>query len=266
MIFYFSGTGNTRWAAESLAHATCEQAIFIPDALTGDCHYMLNADERIGFCFPVHGWRPPNIVRKFISRLTFSACKAGDAVTNHYCYALITAGDTIGKTAEIFENDLNERGISTSAVCTLIMPESYVGLPTMDVDTPEKEIQKKEAARLQLADFTEAVQERRKGYYHLVKGPVPAFFSGPVGGFFIRHIISDRPFHVESSRCVKCGICADVCPVHDIKGGVGYEPQWLHKDSCLSCFACYHHCPHHAIEYGMRTKHKGQYFFERKKR
>ena len=266
MIFYFSGTGNTHWAAESLAHATCEQAIFIPDALTGDCHYMLNADERIGFCFPVHGWRPPNIVRKFISRLTFSPCKAGDAVTNHYCYALITAGDTIGKTAEIFENDLNERGISTSAVCTLIMPESYVGLPTMDVDTPEKEIQKKEAARLQLADFTEAVQERPKGYSHLVKGPIPAFFSGPVGGFFIRHIISDKPFRVESSRCVKCGICADVCPVHDIKGGLGYEPQWLHNGSCLSCFACYHHCPHHAIEYGGRTKRKGQYFFGRKKR
>ena len=70
MIFYFSGTGNTRWAAQQLAEATHERLLFIADELKGGCDYTLEEDERIGFCFPVHGWQPPHIVREFVSRLT----------------------------------------------------------------------------------------------------------------------------------------------------------------------------------------------------
>ena len=33
MIFYFSGTGNTRWAAQILADATGEELRYIPDEL-----------------------------------------------------------------------------------------------------------------------------------------------------------------------------------------------------------------------------------------
>ena len=55
MIFYFSGTGNTRWAAEQLAAATQERLLFIPDELNTPCEYTLADDERIGFCFPIHG-------------------------------------------------------------------------------------------------------------------------------------------------------------------------------------------------------------------
>jgi flavodoxin len=70
MIFYFSGTGNTRWAAEQLAAAMGERLLFIPDELNTACEYTLTEDERIGFCFPVHGWQPPHIVREFIRKMT----------------------------------------------------------------------------------------------------------------------------------------------------------------------------------------------------
>ena len=66
---------------------------------------------------------------------------------------------------------------------------------------------------------------------------------------------------VEKDKCVKCGICANVCPVGDIKGGHGEYPEWLHHKDCLTCFTCYHHCPHHAIEFGKQTQKKGQYYF-----
>ena len=64
MIFYFSGTGNTRWAAEQLATLTGEQLFFIPEELHTPCEDTLADGERIGFCFPVHGWQPPRIVRR----------------------------------------------------------------------------------------------------------------------------------------------------------------------------------------------------------
>ena len=43
--------------------------------------------------------------------------------------------------------------LSLEAVCSLIMPESYVGLPGMDVDKKEKELEKKELASKQLKEI-----------------------------------------------------------------------------------------------------------------
>ena len=70
MIFYFSGTGNTRWVATTIANAIGEELLYIPDLLrNGRYKFELQEDERIGFCFPTHGWQPPKIVRDFIQKL-----------------------------------------------------------------------------------------------------------------------------------------------------------------------------------------------------
>lgn len=258
MIIYFSGTGNTRWAAEELSMATEEKLIYIPDVKDDECEFTLAEGERIGFCFPVHGWRPPLLVRKFIKKLKFAN------TDKHYCYALCTAGDNIGETIDILQKDLSEIGLHLDSAFSLIMPESYVGLPFMDVDKPGKEAAKKEKAAKDLKEFEKSIINREKGLFELTKGNWPKINSRILGEYFETHLITDKPFHVVSERCVKCGICADVCPVKDIKGGLGYEPEWIHNGECLTCFTCYHHCPHHAIEFGNRTKNKGQYWFNHK--
>ena len=81
--------------------------------------------------------------------------------------------------------------LSLEAVCSLIMPESYVGLPGMDVDKKEKELEKKELASKQLKEFSKILKQRPHtdsnqiwGWNQLIRGPIPSFFSGPVGGFF----------------------------------------------------------------------------------
>ena len=89
MIFYFTGTGNTRWAAQQLAGATGDRLRFIPDELRkSTLHYTLADDERLGICFPTHGWQPPHIVREFLRRASFENV--------HYVYALTTCGDNMG--------------------------------------------------------------------------------------------------------------------------------------------------------------------------
>ncbi len=258
MIFYFSGTGNTRWVAQQVSQATGEKLVYIPDHPTGVLSPHLAEGERIGFCFPVHGWRPPMLVKEFISRLRLQA-------QGHYVYAICTAGDNIGETIEILEKDLRQVGINLDSAFSLIMPESYVGLPFMDVDTDAKEQAKKKDAASQLNLFLPLILDRTQGMRLLDKGRWPRINSRILGGFFTHHLITDKPFHVEADRCVKCGLCANVCPVHDIIGGHGQAPEWRHNGSCLTCFTCYHHCPQHAIEYGRRTQHKGQYYFDHHK-
>lgn len=286
MIFYFSGTGNTKWAASKLAAATREDLISIAPYMRADdsSHnlaepFILKENERLGFVFPVHGWRVPKLVREFISKMKIlrepsdasaeNKAKADDCLKNRpFAYCVCTAGDSIGLTIEnlnevISQNpSLQALGITeVSSSYSLIMPESYIGLPFMDVDPKEREIRKKENAALQLAVICEEIFDRKEGISRLVKGPIPWFFTKVVGGFFENVLITDKRFHVEKDRCVKCGICANVCPVGDIKGGHGEYPVWLHHKDCLTCFTCYHHCPHHAIEFGNQTQKKGQYYF-----
>lgn len=259
MIFYFSGTGNTKWAAQKVADYIEEELVNIPDVFDGDCHFELKMGERIGFCFPVHGWRPPLYIRQFIRKLSF------DNADGHFCWALCTAGDDIGETMDILQQDLEPKGLQVASALSLVMPESYVGLPFMDVDTPEKEKLKKEKADEKLEAFLPYLQNRREGIFELDLGHWPRINSRLLGAFFVKRLVTDRRFHVNSNRCVKCGICADVCPEQDIQGGLGHEPEWKHNGKCLTCFSCYHHCPHHAIEFGRQTYKKGQYFFNRNK-
>lgn len=254
MICYFSGTGNTKWAATQLAEATGDRLIYIPEHIGKPFVYEFQEGERIGFCFPVHGWRPPRIVRQFISQLQLNA-------DEHYTYALCTAGDTIGETIDIFEQDLACKGIKLDAAFSLIMPESYVGLPFMDVDNSKNEKKKCSQAADDLSIYTQDILNRRKVKALPHIGRWPKINSRLIGEIFVKKLITDKPFHVDSAKCIKCGICAKVCPVHNIEGGTAHEPQWKRNGTCLVCFACYHHCPRHAIEYGRQTKHKGQYFF-----
>lgn len=292
MIFYFSGTGNTKWAASKLAAATREDLISIAPYMRADdsSHnlaepFILKENERLGFVFPVHGWRVPKLVREFISKMKIqrepilrepsdataeNKAKADDCLKNRpFAYCVCTAGDSIGLTIENLNEvislnpSLQTLGITeVSSSYSLIMPESYIGLPFMDVDPKEREIRKKENAAQELAVVCEEIFDRKEGISRLVKGPIPWFFTKVVGGFFEKVLITDKRFHVEKDRCVKCGICANVCPVGDIKGGHGEYPVWLHHKDCLTCFTCYHHCPHHAIEFGNQTQKKGQYYFK----
>ena len=254
MIFYFSGTGNTRWAAEEIAKAIDDQLYYIPDEIRKGRHsYILHTGERIGFCFPTHGWQVPGIVRTFIRSLKLN-------VDNHFCWALTTCGDNMGEAMTILNKDLAAKGLRAETLFSVTMPESYVCLPFMKTDTEEKEAKKIETARQRLPLITRMIKERRRGIVELEKGATPRLYSYILGGYFNKRMVSDRKFTVDSEVCIQCGKCEKVCPVDNIKGT---PPAWIHNGRCTSCLACYHYCPVHAINFGSITRKRDQYYFGR---
>ena len=266
MIFLFSTTGNTRWAAERIAKALDEEIVDVAPLLyhkQGHTDYTqpftLRQDETIGFCFPTHGWRPAPVMRQFIEkRLCFS-----NDPSSHYCWALTTAGDSTGRTMQRLQTQLATKGLKAASLFSLVMPESYVGLPLMDVDKPQKEQAKvREAQRALDCDIIPALLRRECGLKEAHAGACPDLKSGLIGHVFERWIVGDRQFRVDPERCTGCGKCALLCPVNNIQGGKQQQPVWLHTGRCISCFACYHHCPVRAIEYGKRTQGKGQYYMK----
>ena len=257
MILYLSATGNTHWAAKILSQQTGEDMKPITEFTDDVFTVRLKPEERLGICFPVHAWRPPTIVCNFIERMRVIS------PTPFYFYALCTAGDNIGETMTILRRHATKRGFTIDACFSLLMPESYVGLPFMDVDSIEKERKKKQKAESELQGIVENVLNRDKNIERLTLGKWPKTDSRLLGWFFYKHLISDKKFKVDRNKCIGCGKCKKSCPVSNIEYDNQRKPFWKHNSHCMTCFSCYHHCPVHAIEFGKQTKNKGQYYFER---
>ena len=127
MIFYYSCTGNTEWAAKKISAATGEELYPISSTSCNQV-FTLKPDETIGFCFPVHAWRPPIPVREFARQ-----CQIANP-EGHFCWILCTAGDDIGETVDIMQEDLKAANLHADSTFSLLMPNTYVGLPFMDVE------------------------------------------------------------------------------------------------------------------------------------
>jgi len=261
MIFYFTGTGNTRWVAKQIAEAIGEELLYIPDLIReGRYEFTLAAGERIGFCFPTHGWQPPGIVRAFVRQMKIKGFGNAEGPT-HFCWALTTCGDNMGEAITIFNKELKHIGLQAETVFSVIMPESYVCLPFMKTDPEEKELWKIENAQRQIHHIVSIVKDCKRGIEELEKGATPRLYSYVIGGYFNKKMITDRKFTVDAAVCIKCGKCSKVCPVDNIKGT---PPMWLHNGRCTCCLACYHYCPVHAINYGKITRKRDQYYFNRR--
>ena len=258
MIFYFSGTGNTKWLASRLANATGERLVSISQAIiTGEYDYQLGDDERIGICFPVHGWRPPFIVRDFVKRLNLGGYQG------QFCYAFATCGDDVGLAFDYLREDLMSIGVTLDSVYSVIMPETY-NFPFIDqIDTAESAERKKALAAERLEQLLPDITASCRGKKDINASRWPRTNSILLGGFFLKHWVTDSKFTVDADLCIRCGICAKTCPVGNISCNNGNLPQWLHNGLCTTCFSCYHHCPSHAIDFAGRTRgKKRQYYYK----
>ena len=53
---------------------------------------------------------------------------------------------------------------------------------------------------------------------------------------------------IDEKKCVKCGVCADVCPVDVYYGSEkGAIPTVSYGEDCYFCSACILECPEDAI-------------------
>lgn len=258
MVFYFSGTGNTRWAAQLMAAATGEELVCISDLPQhSPCHFSLQPEERVGFCFPVHGWMPPKIILDFLNRLIL------EGVEDCYVYALCTCGDDVGMAMDEFNKALEKSCLRRKAdsVFSLTMPESYICLPGFNTDSEEKERRKIEKAEKDIAQFISLISDKVKGEDRVFRGVLPWAKTHIVGSFFNWKMITDKPFRVDRDRCLHCGKCAKSCPVANIIMSEGC-PTWRRDGTCTNCMLCYHVCPSHCISY-WDSKKKGQYVFHK---
>lgn len=254
MIYYFSGTRNSRYAALRIGSLIKEDVRFIPAIDAYAEKTDLSADKTVGFVFPVYAWGVPPIVMDFISRLPETMIE-DIRRRNVPVWCVATCGDETGMAVEMLRKTLCKRGVKLAGAWSLIMPNVYVLLPGFGTDPKETETRKLSEAAVRLMHIADRINSGR-WEEDVHTGSWPRTKTALVYPLFRRWGVNTKKWHTTEA-CIGCGKCAGACPVGNIAMANG-RPQW--GTDCTSCCACYHVCPTRATQYGRVTKKAGQYY------
>jgi Pyruvate/2-oxoacid:ferredoxin oxidoreductase delta subunit/flavodoxin len=256
MIFYFSGTGNSRWVATQLADYFLDTLYSIGDYECFETplvpEFEVKPGEKIGFVFPIHSWGMPPVVTRFIADIQLKG------YGNQLVYCIMTCGDECGHTDKMFVEAINSKGLETRHIYSLIMPNSYICLPGFDVDASELQVKKMEQTKIELPKLMSAIENDQPiSFYHRGKRFLK-IKSGLIYNLFAKYSLTDKPYTCDD-KCISCRKCVKACPVSNVELVDG-KPMW--KGHCTQCLACIHVCPTKSIDYGKITRNKGRYFFQ----
>lgn len=247
MIYFFSGTGNSRIVAQALGRLlNCEVTDMcdvqeIPD---------LGSFKSLGLVFPVYAWGLPKIVEKFVGRM---CCAEG---ASPFLWAVMTCGDDMGYADEILNDFLHKAaGLKIVSVYSVPMPNTYVCLPGFDVDASDEAAKKVECTRKVMPEIANKIRLQMREV-SVERGSFPWLKTYVLRPLFNRFLLTDRYFKAQSQQCTRCGLCARSCPTGNIQLS-GEGVQWG-SSQCIGCLRCYHSCPQRAIDWGRVTKSKGQ--------
>lgn len=251
IIYYFSATGNTLKVAklykEEFDKKGCNAVLseIKPESVIEDTDKY----DLIGFAYPVHGFRTPEIVTEFAKKLpkTFKKTKV---------FSIKTSGEPLklndGSYLEL-KRIVDKKGYDFFAEYHYIMPYNMVfrhtdGMARRMLDT----------VRERLPSHAEAVLN---GKENLLKPPFAAKIMSAI-------CLIERPgmkltgrlYRVSDKKCTRCMACVKNCPVGNIRYENGkFKFGW----NCIGCARCAFNCPGDAINTGVLNfiKVNGRYNF-----
>ena len=242
-IFYFSATGNSLFVARELAKRIDDVSLTPINGYTlGQAHETPN---QIGFVFPVYFCGIPILLRDFIRNLEikpdttiFSVCTFG-------------GGDYMSH--QQIDEELSNKQTRLAYHASIVMPGNYQLM--YDTASPEKQLKLFNSCRNIIASIAEDVNMGKVKLLRQRKGVMRKLLD-----YWYRKsyaISGGRDFNFLSTEvCNHCGLCANVCPVQNIRMQEG-RPLWQGK--CQLCLACLHWCPTQAVQYRNKTAKRRRY-------
>ena len=247
MIFYFSGTGNSLYAAQKLSKVLQEPLCNMADMLSKKQFlYTLKEKERLAFIFPVYAWGIPKPVIAFIKKLELSQ-------TPYYTFAVVTCGENIGTTMHLLQKILKKKNITLNSGFSLTMPDNYVVL--FDVASVEQQTTCLNQADKRISKIAKMVALEKNKFFRVEKGKFSFLKSTFFHALFYKFFANTKHFYTTGD-CIGCGKCEKLCPAHKIHIK-SEKPAW-DAGNCYMCLSCLNHCPKEAIQYTKKTEKHGR--------
>ena len=246
-LFYFSGTGNTKFVCDRFTvfieqgnHSIDLYNIeLIRNESIDTVSTVIDQADLIGFAYPVHGANLPKIMDNFLNSFFLDGSKNKDV------FIISTVGVINAYGPYIIKKRLQRSGLN------LKWHFVYRTINNTAVRKVERK-QLEEKHRNQMMRFSKFCNSviANKTYYNGI---------GPwiLGGYFVRRMLRKpianhyKAFYVDSSLCTKCNLCIDSCPTKSI---TYQHTGFVFSQTCTTCLRCINTCPVNAIKDG-HVKH-----------
>ena len=221
MILYFSGTGNSEYAARRISTETKDKLMNLGERIRSRDFSGIHSDTPWVVAAPTYAWRIPRVLEEWLKNTELRG--------NKNIYFVMTCGGNIGNAGRYLKKLARSKGLDYRGCAQIVMPENYIAMFT----TPTRE----EAAGI-IRGSLRAIDEAARQ------------ISSIVNILFYPMFVHAKKFQATNA-CTSCGKCAVICPLNNIhlKNGT---PVW--GKNCTHCMACINRCPTQAIEYGNHTK------------
>lgn len=251
MVFCFSGTGNSLYAAKIIAKKLGDELVSINEIMRQRildpyvAKYAFDSDKPLVFVSPTYCWRLPRFVEQFISESRFEG--------NRKVYFFLTCGDGTGAAAHFAEEFCRRLELKFMGLGSVKMPENYITMFNAPSYDDARAIIRAAIPSIEYAAGQIALEKHMKD----INGrPEDKALNKLVNPAFYRLFINDKKFYATKD-CIGCGLCEKLCPMANISI-VDSKPHW--NGSCIQCQSCIGVCPKNAIEFGRRAKGKRRYY------
>ena len=244
MIFYFSGTGNSRYAACQIAELTGDSVRDISEYVRSATGGEFQDDRPFVFVAPVYVAAPALALLDFLKNSSFQG--------NKKAYFVMTCAGTMSASPAFCRKAAEEKGLEYMGTAAVKLPQNYIAYFTMKSAEENGKILTAaqpvlEALARDIADGKPFAEPKTNKMEYLAT----LLILKP----YYRWFITTKKFRVEES-CIGCGKCEKVCPLGNIRMEDGL-PKW--GENCTHCMACINFCPKDAIEYGNGSAGKPRY-------
>ena len=221
-IFYFTSTGNSLAVAKRIGGTL----ISIPQIV--DAPEPLYRDDAIGVIFPIYGFSTPRIVRAFLNKVKLEA---------DYLFAIGTYGNMPGAAMVNVQKQAQRNGYRFDYANHLLMVDNFLPIFEMDAEAkklPAKKVEEKTAKIVADINSRKHIQAQAALPFRALTTILEAVMPSSS---------KNAQKYLVNDKCIKCGICAKVCPAKNINitDKVNFSLQ------CEGCLACIHLCPQNAL-------------------
>jgi len=251
-VFYFSGTGNTWWAATRVAEELNKRgfrasAHSIEQASAKEAADLVRAADMVGLGFPIYGSDAPVNFRAFLKGLP-------DQEIPIPTLGFVTQWAWSGDGMNFLARELREKGFDLrwaaefnlfNNIALTIFPAPY----SADYDTFRPKLEKVEGQIQTLCEkiANDTNYRQHGGWIDAALGWIQR------GPYRMVHDWGRKFWSVDAETCNACGRCARICQAGNIHM-VDQLP--VYGLACVYCMRCYNYCPTYAVRYMGRSNER----------